>query len=519
MLRGSDIGPGPGEAGSGEAGAGAWISCRVPLDPTSGADKRGSVVAEFEPRRTKILCTIGPASWDVDTLERLIRAGMDVARLNFSHGSHDGHREVFNNVREAEARVGKPVAILQDLQGPKIRLGRVAGEVRLSVGDEVRLSSRNDFEGDASRLPTSYERLAQDVSEGEVVLLADGRLQLRVESIDGEDVRFRVEVGGVVSSRKGMNLPGTRLSIPSLTPKDIEDLEFGLALGVDYVALSFVRAPYDVEDLRRRMRKQGRVVPIISKIEKPQAVELLEEITDVSDGIMVARGDLGVEVAPEMVPGIQRRAIRMARERNKLTVVATQMLMSMTSHARPTHAEVSDVANAVFDGADAVMLSDETAAGDFPIRSVETMAALVHSAQDAPECYAVPDLVPELAQSHAGAISRAALVTAQEMSADAIVSYTRGGLGPRLVSNFRPRCKILGCATTDEEVRRMAIYWGVSPLKVPSPTSVESLISAVENAALDNDLLAAGSTIVITSKLPFTEEQITNMLKLHTIQR
>lgn len=477
------------------------------------------MVAEFEPRRTKIICTIGPASWDVDTLEGMIRGGLDVARMNFSHGTHDGHRQTFAAVREAEARAGKPVAILQDLQGPKIRLGRVSGEVHLEAGDVVLLSSKNDFEGDAMRMPTSYDRLARDVTEGEAILLADGRLQLRAEAIEGDEVRFRVEVGGTVSSGKGINLPGTRISLPSLTDKDLADLELGLALGVDYVALSFVRTPYDVEDLRRRMRALGRVVPIVSKIEKPQAVELLEEIADVSDGLMVARGDLGVELPPEMVPRIQRRTIRAGRERNKLTVVATQMLMSMTSHARPTHAEVSDVANAVFDGTDAVMLSDETAAGDFPVRSVETMAALVHAAQDAPECYAVLDLVPELAQSHAGAISRAALVTAREMSADAIVSYTRGGLGPRLVSNFRPRCKILGCATTDEEVRRMALYWGVCPLKVPAPSSVESLISAVENAALDHGLLTAGATVVITSKLPFTEDQITNMLKLHTIER
>ena len=471
-----------------------------------------------EHRRTKIVCTIGPASRSPEVLEQLIRAGLDVARLNFSHGTHDDHRETYARIREAEAKAKRPIAVLQDLQGPKIRLGKVDGEVHLEPGQKITISANEDFVGDEQRLPSTYPHLASDLRPGEMVLLADGRLKMKVLSIEGSEVHCETVVGGVLTSRKGINLPGTILSIPALTDKDLVDLKFGLGLGVDYVALSFVRTPHDVTRLQDRMREHGRVVPIISKIEKPEAVEYLDHIIDVSDGIMIARGDLGVELPPEKVPGVQRRGIRMARERGKLTVVATQMLMSMTTHARPTHAEVSDVANAVFDGADAVMLSEETAAGQFPVRAVETMSALAASAEDAPEAFRSPRFVDDLRRSHAWAICRAAVVTADEIGADALVSYTHQGLGPRLVSNWRPSCLVLGCAKTDEEVRRMAFYWGVRPMKLAPPTSVEGLLAAVENAGVDEGLLKPGQTIVITTKIPFTDEQNTNMLKIHKIE-
>ena len=472
-----------------------------------------------EHRRTKIVCTIGPASRSPEVLGQLIRAGLDVARLNFSHGSHEDHRETYARIRAAEAEARRPIAVLQDLQGPKIRLGKIDGEVHLEPGHKITISANNDFVGTQERLPSTYPHLATDLRPGETVLLADGRLRVEVIAIEGAEVHCRVVVGGVLTSRKGINLPGTKLSIPALTDKDLEDLKFGLDLGVDYVALSFVRTPHDVTRLQDRMREHGRVVPIISKIEKPEAVEYLEHIIDVSDGIMIARGDLGVELPPEQVPRVQRRGIRMARERGKLTVVATQMLMSMTTHARPTHAEVSDVANAVFDGADAVMLSEETAAGQFPVRAVETMSALAASAEEAPEAFTAPKFVQALRSSHAWAICQAAVVTADEIQADALVSYTHQGLGPRLVANWRPTCLILGCAKTDEEARRMAFYWGVRPMKLAPPSSVEGLLAAVENTGVDEGLLKAGQTIVITSKIPFTDEQITNMLKIHTIER
>lgn len=475
------------------------------------------MVTESHLRRTKIIGTIGPASASQETLEQLIRAGLDVARLNFSHGAHEDHRAILERIRAAERTTLKPIAILQDLQGPKIRLGKLEDAVMLETDAEVTLSADGSFVGDVNRMPTTYDRLAKDLSVGERVLLNDGRVGLDVIAIDGTEVKCKVVLGGKVSSNKGINLPGTQISAPSMTEKDLDDLAFGLSIGVDWVALSFVRSPHDVEQLREHMRAHGRVVPIISKIEKPEAVERLEHIIKASDGIMVARGDLGVELPAEQVPGVQRRAIRMAREHGKITVVATQMLMSMTNHARPTHAEVSDVANAVFDGADAVMLSDETAMGDFPVKAVETMSALANAAETAPDPFSVPKFVDDLRSSHAWAISHAAVVTARETSAVAIASWTQGGLGPRLVANWRPHCQIFGCASTDEEVRRMGLYWGVRPLKIAPPTNVESLVSAVESTALDRGLLPEGGTVVITTKMPFAPSQPTNMLKLHTV--
>jgi pyruvate kinase len=468
-------------------------------------------------RRTKLICTIGPASRSPEMLEKLVHAGLDVARLNFSHGSHEEHRQVYEAVRDAERRTGKPIAILQDLQGPKIRLGQIEGEMQLAVGDEIRLSSREDFVAANGRFPTTYAYLAKDVRKGEAILLADGRLELTVLGIENEDVVCRVKVGGPVSSRKGINLPGTVTTVPSLTEKDLEDLKFGLALGVDYVALSFVRSPQDLRVLREHMREAGRTVPVISKIEKPQAVECLDAIIAASDGIMVARGDLGVELPPERVPSVQRRAIRSARKQGKLAIVATQMLMSMTRHPRPTHAEVSDVANAVFDGADAVMLSEETAAGSYPEKAVQTMAALAFSAEELPEAYEAPSLSDAIQASHPWAIARAAVMTAHDMNARAIVSYTQQGFGPRLIAHWRPKCQIFGCATTDEEVRRMAFYWGVHPLKILPPDSVEALVASVEQVTIEEGLLHRGDTMVITSKMPFNEQTPTNMLKIHTL--
>lgn len=476
--------------------------------------------APSQPRRTKLVCTIGPASSSPEVIERLIRAGLDVARLNFSHGTHEDHRAIYAKIREAEAKVGKPVAIMQDLQGPKIRLGRLDGVVHLEEGEEIVLSSQNDFVGARGRLPTTYPQLARDVQAGETILLADGRFVLDALEVRGDEIRCRVRVGGEVTSNKGINLPGTEISAPSLTEKDREDLEFGLQLGVDYVALSFVRVPNDVKVLREAMARLGRVVPIISKIEKPRAVEYLEAIVDISDGVMVARGDLGVELPPEKVPPIQRRCLRIARSKAKIAVVATQMLVSMTKNPRPTHAEVSDVANAVYDGADAIMLSEETAAGAFPIKTVETMAALAQAAEASgreDERIDPSAFSEDVRSDHAWALSRAAVVTAEELGAAAIVSFTQRGLGPRLMAAWRPRCLVLGGANTDEELRRMAFYWGVRALRIGAPTSVESLVSTVESAALDAGVLSPGDTVIITSKMPFAEGVKTNMLKVHTL--
>lgn len=464
------------------------------------------------------MATLGPASRSPEVITELVKAGVDVTRFNFSHGSHEDHLATMKMVRDAEAAVGRPVAVLQDLQGPKIRLGKLDGKVSLPAGKTVVLSSDNDFIGDPERIPTTYERLAADVRRGDTILLADGQLVLTAKEIKGRDVVAEVVVGGVVSSNKGLNMPGSELSIPSVTDKDLEDLEAGLAMGVDYVALSFVRMPHDVTQLRSEMRRLGREVPIVSKIEKPQAVEYLEAITELSDGIMVARGDLGVELPPEAVPGVQRRAIRLARERGKFTIVATQMLVSMTNAPRPTHAEVSDVANAVFHGTDAVMLSEETAAGKYPVKTVETMAEIVRAADHASvQAEPLGRFVETIQNSYPGVISRAAVVTAEDLKAEAIVAFTDRGLGPRLISAWRPRCMILACASTVEATRRMNAYWGVRPIRIDAPGTFEELVRFVEEAAAKTRGLHKGARLVITTKMPFDASVATNVLKLHTI--
>ncbi len=469
------------------------------------------------PRQTKIVATVGPASSDLETVRALVRAGMDVARLNFSHGTHEDHRKRFELVRAASAAEDRAVAVLQDLQGPKIRLGAVDGKVRLEPGAIVLLSSEDDFVGTAERLPTTYERLSEDVRPGEPLLLADGALELEAVAILGRDVECRVKVGGVVSSKKGLNMPASKLGVSSFVEKDLEDLAFGLELGVDYVALSFVRHAREVLALRHEMERRGRVVPIIAKIEKPEAVENLDGIVEVSDALMVARGDLGVEMPAERVPAIQRRMIREARIRAKPCIVATQMLVSMTKHSRPTHAEVSDVANAVFEGADAVMLSEETASGDYPVEAVAMMASIAQSAEAEVTTSPSLSLVPELANSHPGAISRAAAELARDMRAAAIIAFTHQGLGPRLIGHFRPPCPILGFTIGAEFARRMALCWGVRPIEIPEPRSLEELIETTERAAISRGLLRAGDSVVITSKLPFHLPRLTNVLKLHTV--
>ena len=333
-------------------------------------------------RRAKIVCTLGPASRNPDVLREMIISGLDVARLNFSHGTHEDHKEVYELVRSISQDVGKPVAILQDLQGPKIRVGKFAdGATELSIGQRFCITV-DDIVGSAERVSTTYKLLAKDVKPGDILLLDDGLLRLRVADIDGNDVWTEVEIGGTLKNNKGINLPGAAVTAPSMTAKDKADLKFGLTLGFDYIALSFVRSPLDVHMLRAMLpNNQGRLPHIISKIEKPEAIESLEDIIAVSDGIMIARGDLGVELPPEQVPIIQKRAIDMAIGAGRQTITATQMLESMTINPRPTRAEASDVANAVMDGTDAVMLSGETATGRYPIEAVRMMRRVITAAE------------------------------------------------------------------------------------------------------------------------------------------
>ncbi|MDP8923864.1 MAG: pyruvate kinase [Chloroflexota bacterium] len=419
-------------------------------------------------RRTKIVATLGPASNDADSIERLIRAGVDVFRLNMSHGTHADHGAAYERVREAAARLGRPTAILADLCGPKLRAGRFAGgKVDLSTGSRVMVTTR-DVVGELGLIPSQYEGLAGDVRVGDRILLDDGLLELRVEAVEGTEVACTVVHGGVLKDRKGINLPGVNVSAPSLTEKDRDDARFALGLGVDFVALSFVRRASDLDELRALMA--GHPAQVIAKIEMPEAVEAVDEILDACDGLMVARGDLGVEMPPETVPIAQRRLLARARAKNKPAIVATQMLESMVQHPRPTRAEVSDVSTAVFAGADAVMLSAETAAGAHPVAAVEMMdrvARWVESYQWEEGAFgsiAAPDSGPPLPMHVA--IARSTAQLSRDLRVRSIVVFTRTGMTASVVAAARPAAPTVVAAADAAACRRANLLWGVVPVEV-----------------------------------------------------
>jgi len=405
-------------------------------------------------RRAKIVCTLGPAVGTAEQITALVESGMDVARLNFSHGEHADHERNYHLVRTASDSVGRAVAVLADLQGPKIRLGRfVDGPVLWATGSRVCITVE-DVEGTAERVGTTYKNLANDVRVGDRLLVDDGNLSLTVVEVDGPDVWCLVLEGGVVSNNKGLSLPGVAVSVPAMSEKDEEDLRFALGLGVDFIALSFVRKAEDVELVREIMRQMDVDLPVIAKLEKPEAVENLEAIVEAFDGIMVARGDLGVELPLEQVPLVPQRAVRAARERNKPVIVATQMLESMINSSRPTRAEASDVANAVLDGADAVMLSGETSVGKFPIAAVRTMERIIDAVES--DAVRVPALVRQ-SRSRSGAIVRAAREVGEALEVDALAAFTMTGDTVRRLAALHTTLPILAF-TTDPRVRsRMAL--------------------------------------------------------------
>ena len=496
-------------------------------------------------RRTKIICTLGPASSEPALIDALVAAGMDVARLNFSHGEHDGHRRVFERVRAAAERAGREVAILQDLQGPKIRVGRLTGgRMHLETDSRVFLAA-GEQQPDPDTIPTSYESLPTDVRPGDRILLDDGLLRLRVISIDdasangatangatangatangtppdGARVECRVEVGGELRDRKGINLPGVAISAPALTPKDREDLAFGAELGVDLVSLSFVRRPEDVVTAQRLLEEAGSTAPLIAKIEKPEAVEALEDILDEAEGIMVARGDLGVEMGPEKVPLIQKEAIEQANRRGKLVITATQMLESMIAHASPTRAEVSDVANAVLDQSDAVMLSGETAVGAHPVLAVQTMAGIVQEVESSPRYLRSHDHLPpvELGLS-TNAVAHAAVTAADPVSARAIVCVSGHGGAPRLVSDYRPPVPIVALTRYPEIARRLAAWWGVTPLVFQRSSELEETLARIDALLRERELAAPGDTVIVTCVVPVESGEHTNTMKVHRVSQ
>jgi pyruvate kinase len=478
-------------------------------------------------RRTKIVCTIGPASNSEEKLEQLMRAGMNVARLNFSHGTHDDHALVIERVRAIAARLGCPVAILQDLQGPKIRTGVLQDgqPVRLVDGASLTINT-HPIAGNAQVVSTTYQQLPQDVKPGDRILLDDGLMELRVLGASEDEVQCLVVHGGLLKEHKGINLPGVAVSAPALTEKDRDDLRFGLLHDVDYVALSFVRRPEDIIEAQQCMRtmldelppngknEERTAPPLIAKLEKPEAIERLNDILDVVDGVMVARGDLGVEMPPEQVPLIQKRIIRRCNELGLPVITATQMLESMINNPRPTRAEASDVANAILDGTDAVMLSAETASGMYPIEAVQMMVRIALETEAGGRTARQPQC-SRLTQAHA--VSHAARALSEEASVQAIVVFTRSGLSARLISKDRPRTPILAYTPSPRIYRQLALWWGVWSYQVAMHGSTEELIAVVEQRLQDDALVRRGEHVVIMGGLPIANQARTNFVKLHRV--
>jgi len=469
-------------------------------------------------RRAKIVCTLGPATASQERIGQLIDAGMDVARLNFSHGEREVHLKTLQMVRAEAEKRDRAIAILLDVQGPKIRVGRFAdGKVELEPGQTFTITTDPSVVGDARRVSTTYPKLADDVQPGTQILLDDGLLALEVTEVRHDEVVTLVKVGGTLKNNKGINLPDVEISAPSLTDKDRGDLAFGVRVGVDYIALSFVRSAEDVREARALVTANGQSIPIIAKIEKPQAIERLDEIINEADGIMVARGDLGVEMGPEKVPLIQKTIIDKTNSRGKVVITATQMLESMIHHPRPTRAEASDVANAVLDGTDALMLSGETAVGDYPLEAVRTMDRIIHEVERSPR-YRLNLESPSIDMPvSANAIAHAAVIAARQMSIRTVLVVTDSGGAARLMSEYRPEAAILALTTNDVTYRRLALYWGVQPLFIPPAASIDELVDHIEDLLHERGLARPGEYVVVTASVPVGAGETTNTLRIHRV--
>ena len=471
------------------------------------------------PGKARIVCTLGPYSREPAILSRMTEAGMDVARLNFSHGSHDDHARLITGVRNTAQEAGVPLCIMQDLQGPKIRIGALAdGSVELVAGKTVVITT-DPCPGSAERVPTSFLSLPHNVHTGDTVLLDDGKIRLTVLTTSEKDVTCEVNVGGKLSSRKGINLPGVALSIPSLTLKDLEDLAFGIKNEVDYTALSFVRSADDVRALRRAVEQcagPGTYHPVVAKIEKPQALLNIDAIIAEADGIMVARGDLGVEIAPEEVPLHQKRIIAKCNRAGKPVIVATQMFESMIVNPMPTRAEASDAANAVLDGADAVMLSGETSIGAYPVEAVAMMTRIIHNVEnEAGRAWQSTHTAPEDERDNHEALGKAACALAEQIHAAAIVTVTQSGMTARIVAHHRPRTPIVAVTNSEATLRRLNLVWGVNGLLVDQvfPDSDRTL-RAVEDRLAAEGVLHSGETYVLIAGQPLFAGGRTNLIKV-----
>jgi len=467
-------------------------------------------------RRAKIICTIGPSCDSEPVLRDLMRLGMDVARLNFSHGSHQDHALNIRRLRSVARKENHTVCILQDLQGPKIRTGRLKSQapVALKAGSQVTITPR-DILGTAALISTTFQGMAREVRAGARILLSDGLIELRVRDVRGDDVECDVINGGLLGEHQGINLPGIALSIPALTPKDRADLEFGLKHGVDAVALSFVRSAADIRRVKQIIQANGSDVPVIAKLEKPQALEHLEEILEAADGVMVARGDLGVEMPPEKVPVIQKHVIRRAADWRKPVIIATQMLESMIENPRPTRAEASDVANAIFDGTDAVMLSAETATGRYPRETVAMMAKIVVEAESN-MTYSSERRRIHRRLSIAETICESIAHAAEDLDMGAIAIFTETGNTARLISKYRPKACIYAFSHVAAVCNRMNLFWGVQPLRREQSPTAEEMLYAAENELLRQGRIKAGDVLAVVAGTQMASGS-TNFMRLHQV--
>ncbi|WP_416978465.1 pyruvate kinase [Streptomyces sp. T028] len=470
-------------------------------------------------RRAKIVCTLGPATDSYDQIKALVDAGMDVARLNLSHGSHAEHEERYHRVRKASDDTGRSVGILADLQGPKIRLGHFEeGPVLLERDDTFTITVEDGVAGDGKRCGTTYAGLANDVTPGERILVDDGKVCLEVTDVVGHEVHTRVLEGGVISDHKGLNLPGVAVSVPALSKKDEEDLRWALRTGCDVIALSFVRSGRDILDVHRIMDEEGRRLPVIAKVEKPQAVEAIDDIVAAFDGIMVARGDLGVEMPLEQVPIVQKRAIKLAKRNAKPVIVATQMLDSMIENSRPTRAEASDVANAIIDGTDAVMLSGETSVGKYAIQTVRTMAKIVEAAEEDILAKGLPPLTESnKPRTQGGAVARAAAEIGDFLNAKLLVAFTQTGDTARRLSRYRSPIPLLAFTPEQSTRSQLSLTWGSETFLVPPVGSTDAMVDQVDELLLKYGRCQKGDVIVITAGSPPGVSGSTNMVRVHRV--
>ncbi|MCF8525530.1 MAG: pyruvate kinase [Rhodoluna sp.] len=466
-------------------------------------------------RRAKIVATLGPASSSYDQLRAIIEAGVDVARMNLSHGSYDVHEQIYRDVRKAASDLDKPVGVFVDLQGPKIRLTKFKdGPVKLEKGATFKITT-DEIEGDVNICGTTFKGLPGDVKVGDFLLIDDGKVRLRAVAVSDTTVTTEVEIPGLVSNNKGINLPGVAVNVPALSEKDEADLRWGLKLGVDMVALSFVRDASDIDRVHEIMREEGRKVPVIAKIEKPQAVENLEEIIDAFDAIMVARGDLGVELPLEQVPLVQKRAVELARRWAKPVIVATQMLESMISSSIPTRAETSDVANAVLDGADALMLSGETSVGSFPVETVSTMAKIIQSTEEN-GLSRIPDLGTR-PHTQGGAVSFAAMEIAELLGSKFVCVFTEGGDSLRRISRLRSAVPVLSFTPNVQTARELSLVWGSKTYIVPKVTHTDAMFEQVDISVLEQGMCKVGDEVVVVAGTPPGVSGSTNTLRVHKV--